>query len=107
MSERYQRPSCNGSRCEPQSRFRPRADTLIWPSIRAMHSFGTADEINRNIQTLRTFAHQRCLHRRGGGCISREASVCNKLSDLALDQLFRVARAHNGWTDRPVTEHRQ
>jgi hypothetical protein len=38
MSERYQRPSCNGSRCEPQSRFRPRADTLFWPSIRAMHS---------------------------------------------------------------------
>jgi 3-hydroxypropanoate dehydrogenase len=30
--------------------------------------------------------------------------MSSKLSDLALDQLFRVARTRNGWTDRPVTE---
>jgi len=30
--------------------------------------------------------------------------MSNKLSDLALDQLFRTARTRNGWTDRPVTE---
>ena len=26
------------------------------------------------------------------------------LPDAALDQLFREARSHNGWTDRPVTD---
>ena len=30
--------------------------------------------------------------------------MTDKLSDLALDQLFRVARTRNGWTDRPVTD---
>src|SRR5579862_9356871 len=28
----------------------------------------------------------------------------NNLDGLTLDQLFRTARTHNGWTDRPVTE---
>jgi len=27
-----------------------------------------------------------------------------KLSDTALDQLFRTARTHNGWLDRPVPD---
>lgn len=27
-----------------------------------------------------------------------------KLSDTALDQLFRAARTHNGWLDRPVPD---
>jgi 3-hydroxypropanoate dehydrogenase len=31
-------------------------------------------------------------------------SRADKLSDAALDQLFRAARTRNGWTDRPVTE---
>jgi len=26
------------------------------------------------------------------------------IDSAALDQLFRTARSHNGWTDRPVTE---
>jgi 3-hydroxypropanoate dehydrogenase len=30
--------------------------------------------------------------------------MADKLDDLALDQLFRTARTHNGWTDRPVTD---
>jgi 3-hydroxypropanoate dehydrogenase len=30
--------------------------------------------------------------------------MTNKLSDAALDRLFRTARTRNGWTDRPVTE---
>jgi nitroreductase len=35
---------------------------------------------------------------------STEAILSDKLSDIALDQLFRVARTRNGWTDRPVSE---
>jgi hypothetical protein len=38
MSERYQRISCKSSRCEPQSPFRPRADTPLRTFRRAMHS---------------------------------------------------------------------
>src|SRR5580698_7288851 len=30
--------------------------------------------------------------------------MSSELSDMALDQLFRVARTRNGWTDRQVTE---
>jgi 3-hydroxypropanoate dehydrogenase len=30
--------------------------------------------------------------------------MSGELSDVALDQLFRVARTRNGWTDKPVTE---
>jgi 3-hydroxypropanoate dehydrogenase len=30
--------------------------------------------------------------------------MSSELSDMALDQLFRVARTRNGWTDRAVTE---
>ena len=30
--------------------------------------------------------------------------MSNNLDGLTLDQLFRTARTHNGWTDRPVTE---
>jgi 3-hydroxypropanoate dehydrogenase len=30
--------------------------------------------------------------------------MLNKLDALALDQLFRVARTRNGWTDRPVSD---
>jgi 3-hydroxypropanoate dehydrogenase len=32
------------------------------------------------------------------------SEAVRKLSDAALDQLFRTARTRNGWTDRPVTE---
>jgi 3-hydroxypropanoate dehydrogenase len=30
--------------------------------------------------------------------------MSEKLDELALGQLFRTARTHHGWTDRPVTE---
>jgi 3-hydroxypropanoate dehydrogenase len=30
--------------------------------------------------------------------------MSNRLSDEALDQLFRAARTHNGWLDRPVDD---
>ena len=103
MSEQYQRTSCKSSRCEPQSPFGPRADTALRPFSRAMHSstrpmMSIANPNSTNLCSPALFASvRRRLH-------STEASVSNKLSDLALDQLFRVARTRNGWTDRPVTE---
>jgi 3-hydroxypropanoate dehydrogenase len=30
--------------------------------------------------------------------------MSNKVDDAVLDQLFRVARTRNGWTDRPVSD---
>jgi len=34
----------------------------------------------------------------------RETVAASPLSEEVLDQLFRQARSHSGWTDRPVTD---
>jgi hypothetical protein len=36
--------------------------------------------------------------------MSSVSTVSNRLSDDALDQLFREARTHSKWLDKPVTD---
>jgi 3-hydroxypropanoate dehydrogenase len=52
----------------------------------------------RGIQSICINLHHRCCPRRTGDFMS------NKMDPQALDQLFRLARTRNGWTDRPVAE---